>query len=88
MRVLSSSLEHGPQAPGSCVFDGAIKSVGAAVQEHVKTMVMCQDYDMLETLKVTQTQFMARDVVMRRELWNRWAKDINDMDRMIELRKW
>lgn len=51
-------------------------------------MVMCQDYDLMETLKVTQTQFMTADVKQRRDLWNRWAKDINDMDRMIELRKW
>lgn len=58
------------------------------MQEHVKTMVMCQDYDLLETLKVTQTQYSSSNVIGRRELWNRWAKDINDMDRMIELRKW
>lgn len=51
-------------------------------------MVMCQDYDLLETLKVTQTQYSSSNVIGRRELWNRWAKDINDMDRMIELRKW
>lgn len=59
------------------------------VQEHVKTMVMCQDYDLLETLKVTQTEFAGHGDKhgSRRELWNQWARDINDMDKMIVLRK-
>jgi hypothetical protein len=57
------------------------------VQEHVKTMVMCQDYDLMESLRVTQSTFGGTDT-SRREVWNRWAQDINDMDRMIELRKW
>lgn len=59
------------------------------MQEHVKTMVMCQDYDLMESLKVTQTEFAqtAREDGARRELWNQWARDINEMDRMIEMRK-
>ena len=57
------------------------------LQEHVKTMVMCQDYDFMETLRVTQTDFRATNGE-NRALWNRWAKDIGEMDRMIELRKW
>ena len=57
------------------------------MQEHVKTMVMCQDYNLMETLKVTQTEFTP-DENERRAVWNRWAKDIGEMDRMIELRKW
>ena len=62
---------------------------GVGVQEHVKTMVMCQDYDVMESMKTTQTNFMASETDMgaRRALWNQWARDINDMDTMIELRK-
>ena len=64
-------------------------NVNIGVQEHVKTMVMCQDYDVMETLKVTQTDFhnAATDTGSRRELWNQWSRDINDMDLMMELRK-
>jgi hypothetical protein len=52
-------------------------------------MVMCQDYDLLETLKVTQSEFAGHGDKhgSRRELWNQWARDINTMDKMIELRK-
>jgi hypothetical protein len=50
-------------------------------------MVMCQDYELMATLKVTQTTFGDEDGA-RRVMWNRWAKDINEMDQMIELRKW
>ena len=47
--------------------------------EHVKTMVMCQDYDLLESLKVTQTEFTISDkddadFQARRQLWNQWAQ--------------
>jgi hypothetical protein len=63
-----------------------------AAQEHVKTMVMCQDYNLLESLKVTQTEFHTRqtkeaDTDSRRRLWNQWAADLNKMDKMIEMRK-
>jgi hypothetical protein len=63
--------------------------INVGMQEHVKTMVMCQDYDLLESLKTTQTNFAdhARLEGSRRELWNQWARDINTMDRMMEMRK-
>ena len=55
-------------------------------------MVMCQDYDLLESLKVTQTEFhnpkkKEEDTRAQRELWNQWAADLQKMDDMIEMRK-
>jgi len=61
-----------------------------ASQEHVKTMVVCQDYAAVEALKVSQTTFGVpdHDGARRRDLWIRWAADIAAMDQMMELRSW
>jgi hypothetical protein len=66
-----------------------ILAKSSSLQEHVKTMVMCQDYDLLESLKTTQTAFADPSKMegSRRELWNQWARDINAMDDMFEMRK-
>ena len=63
-----------------------------AVQEHVKTMVMCQDYDFLESLKVTQTDFQSTESKeahggAKRRQWTAWAAELNNMDVLMEDRK-
>jgi hypothetical protein len=53
-------------------------------------MVMCQDYDFLETLKVTQTEFQTVDTKggdTRRRQWTAWAAELNEMDRLMSDRK-
>jgi hypothetical protein len=56
-------------------------------------MVMCQDYDLLASLKVTQTEFHppeaggGGDASARRQLWNRWAAELHEMDEDIKSRK-
>lgn len=41
----------------------------------------------MESLSVTQTEFDLDSLsVRRRELWNLWAQDINEMDDMMEVR--
>lgn len=91
MYNMDSALVRGPtreaprQPPCDNLYDVFV-NILEDEWEHVKTMVMCQDYDTIETLRVAQTTFDPASA-SRRDLWNRWAEDINDMDTMIELRK-